>query len=107
MINERRFVGDWQVTQKKGQLSYIIKHVLTIGLLLLIVLVLKDFFAHSLDFTWEEVINKVFKNIFIAVIISVIIGAVKWLKNDKKYQEFKAREAGRQDLQTRKMRNNF
>jgi len=107
MIEERKFIDDWQIIQKKGQFSFILKKVLTLGLLLLIILVVKDFIVHSLEVTVEELINKVFKNVFIAIIISVIYGAIVWVKNEKRYEKFKNKESGQQELKTRTMRDRF
>ncbi len=105
MVEERVFMDDWQLIRKQGREKYVFKKAILLGLLILIILVLKDFYVHSLDFTFTEVINKSFKNVFISYIIAVIYFLIKWNFNENKYQKLVIKAENKSNLKVQNMKD--
>ncbi len=104
MVKESLFLEKWQEVRKVGEKRYIWTQTLKWWFLLLVIFMIGNFLFYSLDFTWEEISNKLFKNIFITFIIALVYVVNVWRSKEKKYQAIKKKKTANAELQTNIMR---
>lgn len=92
-MNENQdFIKKWKKKRKFGRNNYILKGTVVGTLIILILLIMKDFYVHPIPFNLEELGNLIFKNIFISVILAAFAALQSWNWQDKKYENIKKEE---------------
>jgi hypothetical protein len=90
IVNENKdFIKKWESRRKFGRNNYIIKGTVVGALIILILLVMKDFYVHPIPFNLKELGNLIFKNIFISIILAAFASLQSWNWQDRKYENIK------------------
>lgn len=80
------FVKKWELKRKSGRNNYILKGTVIGTLIILVLLIMKDFYVHPITFSLKELGNLIFKNIFISLILAAFASLQSWNWQDRKYE---------------------
>jgi len=86
---DEKFLVKWENRRKQGKKNYFLKGTAVGTIIILILLILKDFAVHDLIFTWNEIGNLIFKNIFISAILAGFAAIQSWEWQERKYKNMK------------------
>jgi len=89
---DEKFVKKWEKRREKGKKNYFLKGTAVGTIIILILLILKDFAVHDLVFTWSEIGNLIFKNIFISAILAGFASVQSWEWQERKYKSMKGKK---------------
>jgi hypothetical protein len=89
MGKNEEFIKKWTKKRKLGKKNYIYKSTAVGTLILLILLIMKDFAVHPITFSISELGNLVFKNIFISIILSGFASIQAWEWQERKYKKLR------------------
>lgn len=89
MSKDKDFIQKWEKRRKSGKKIYFLKNT-TIGtIIILILLILKDFALHPIVFSVSELENLIFKNIFISAILAGFASIQAWEWQERKYKKLR------------------
>ncbi len=89
MDKNEEFVKKWNKKRELGKKNYIYKSTAIGTLILLILLIMKDFVVHPITFSIPELGNLIFKNIFISIILSGFASIQAWEWQERKYKKLR------------------
>ena len=89
MTIDEQFLEKWEERRKEGKKIYFLKGT-AVGTV--IILILKDFAVHQIVFSISELVNLIFKNIFISVIIAGFAAIQSWEWQERKYKNMKGKK---------------
>ena len=92
MTVDEEFLEKWEERRKQGKKSYFLKGTAVGTVIILILLILKDFAVHQIVFSISELVNLIFKNIFISVIIAGFAAIQSWEWQERKYKNMKGKK---------------
>ncbi len=92
MTVDEEFLEKWEERRKKGKKNYFLKGTAVGTVIILILLILKDFAVHQLVFSVAELGNLVFKNIFISAILAGFAAIQSWEWQERKYKKMKGKK---------------
>ncbi|MFO7887365.1 MAG: hypothetical protein R6U59_03525 [Eubacteriales bacterium] len=92
MTVDEKFLEKWEERRKKGKKSYFLKGTAVGTIIILILLILKDFAVHQIVFSVAELGNLIFKNIFISAILAGFAAIQSWEWQERKYKNMKGKK---------------
>ena len=92
MTIDEQFLEKWEERRKEGKKIYFLKGTAVGTVIILILLILKDFALHQLVFSMPELGNLIFKNIFISAILAGFAAIQSWEWQEKKYKNMKGKK---------------
>lgn len=84
---DKNFIEKWNSIREQGRANYFWKITIRIFIVVLILLVVKDFIVHPLDLTIVKIGDIIFKNLFISFGISAFLASQKWKRNEIRYKK--------------------
>ena len=88
-MKKDNFAASWAVIRERGQEKFLVNMLIKLTPFLLILLVTKDFIVHNEVLNFSNLLDFVFKNLFISVGISALIILGQWHWNERKYKRIK------------------
>ncbi len=92
MTVDEKFLEKWEERRKKGKKNYFLKGTAVGTVIILILLILKDFAVHPIVFSVAELGNLIFKNIFISAILAGFAAIQSWEWQERKYKNMKGKK---------------
>lgn len=92
MTIDEQFLEKWEERRKQGKKNYFLKGTAVGTVIILILLILKDFAVHQIVFSLSELGNLIFKNIFISAIIAGFAAIQSWEWQERKYRNMKGKK---------------
>jgi len=89
---DEQFLKKWEERRKQSKKTYFLKGTAVGTVIILILLILKDFAVHQIVFSVPELGNLIFKNIFISAILAGFAAIQSWEWQEKKYRNMKGKK---------------